>query len=47
VIFSTNEVAIDPATLDVVNVIVNNEGIHGIDELKVTQIGKQIGLHYR
>jgi hypothetical protein len=45
VALSKNEIAVDPATLDVIYVIVNHESVHGPDELEITQAREQVWLH--
>jgi len=42
---SEDIVAVDPASLDVIDVVIHHERIHCVDELEVPQIWEQIWLH--
>ena len=38
-------ISIDPPPCDVTHIIVNDETIHGMDQLPIADIGEEIGLH--
>ena len=41
-----NAVAIDPAILDVLHIVVHHEAVYRREQLEIAQIRKEVGLHH-